>query len=84
MKTSFLDIAVLLAVAANPVRANVQITEWMDNGNAAGSIGEFVELTNRGAAPVDMNGWSFDDDSAGGGNIPAHRLRRGAPGERWC
>jgi predicted extracellular nuclease len=37
------------------------ITEWMYDGNAAAQ--EFIEFTNVGAAPVDMTGWSFDDDS---------------------
>jgi len=38
----------------------VRITEWMYDG--AG--GEFVELTNVGGAPVDLAGWTYDDDSA--------------------
>ncbi|MBN1511185.1 MAG: lamin tail domain-containing protein [Phycisphaerae bacterium] len=29
----------------------------------SGANGEFVELTNVGAVPIDMAGWSFDDDS---------------------
>ena len=40
--------------AATPV---VAITEWMYNGD------EFVEFTNLSSAPVDMAGWSFDDNS---------------------
>jgi hypothetical protein len=38
----------------------IRITEWMYDG--AG--GEWVELTNVGGAPVDLTGWSYDDDSA--------------------
>ena len=45
--------------------AVVQITEWMYNPVAA-TNGEYVEITNRGAAPVDLTGWSFDDSS----NVP--------------
>lgn len=36
----------------------MRITEWMYSGTS----GEFVEFTNRSDAPVDMTGWSFDDD----------------------
>lgn len=39
--------------------AQVRITEWMYSGGG----GEFIEFTNIGAAPVDMAGWSYDDDS---------------------
>jgi len=38
----------------------VRITEWMYSG----ASGEFVEFTNTSDAPVDMTGWSFDDDHA--------------------
>lgn len=38
----------------------VRITEWMYSG--AG--GEFVEFTNMSDAPIDMTGWSYDDDHA--------------------
>jgi hypothetical protein len=37
----------------------IRITEWMYQGNG----GEYIELTNVGDAPVDMTGWSYDDDS---------------------
>lgn len=82
MKPIFAGMAVLaLAASTNPIQANVQITEWMYNGNAAGSIGEFVELTNRGAAAVDMTGWSFDDDSRAPGTISLSAFGVVAPGE---
>lgn len=42
-------------------QAQVQITEWMYNGN--GATGEYIELTNLGASAVDFSGWSFDDSS---------------------
>lgn len=38
---------------------NIQITEYMYSGGN----GEFIEFTNLGTTPVDMTGWSFDDDS---------------------
>ncbi len=47
-------------VFAASAGAQVRITEWMYDG----SNGEFVEFTNVGAAPVDLTGWSYDDDSA--------------------
>ncbi len=38
--------------------AGMRITEWMYSGGS----GEFVEFTNLSHVPVDMTGWSFDDD----------------------
>jgi hypothetical protein len=38
----------------------MRITEWMYQGTS----GEFVEFTNMGDVPIDMTGWSFDDDHA--------------------
>jgi hypothetical protein len=55
--------AILVALMPSTVRAQFRITEWMYNGKGASSAGEFVELTNFGASPVDMTGWSFDDSS---------------------
>ncbi len=37
----------------------IVISEWM----YAGTDGEFIEFTNTGEDPVNMSGWSFDDDS---------------------
>jgi predicted extracellular nuclease len=54
--------AALMGVASSAAAwADVQITEWMYNG--AGPTGEYIEFTNRGPAPIDFTGWSFDDDS---------------------
>lgn len=36
----------------------VRITEWMYSG----AVGEFVEFTNTTTTPIDLTGWSFDDD----------------------
>lgn len=38
----------------------MRITEWMYSGTS----GEFIEFTNMSQAPIDMTGWSFDDDHA--------------------
>jgi len=51
-------VAVLCAVCS-AAQASIRITEWMYSGQN----GEFVEFTNVGAGPVDMTGWSYDDDS---------------------
>ncbi|MBQ1765800.1 MAG: FxDxF family PEP-CTERM protein [Aquincola sp.] len=58
MKTT---LSLLLALAAGTAQAapSVAITEWMYKGG----VGEFVEFTNLGNAPVSLVGWSFDDDS---------------------
>lgn len=43
----------------------IQITEYMySSGNEGGAgVGEFIELTNVGSAPIDLTGWSLDDSS---------------------
>jgi predicted extracellular nuclease len=51
--------ALVLASIAGAANAQIRITEWMYQG----ANGEFIEFTNIGGAPVDMTGWSFDDDS---------------------
>lgn len=56
---------------------SVRITEWMYKGNFA----EFVEITNLGAAPVDLAGWSLDDDSATPGTVDLSPLGVLAPNE---
>ena len=38
----------------------MRITEWMYSGTS----GEFIEFTNLSAWPIDMAGWSMDDDHA--------------------
>ncbi len=38
----------------------MRISEWMYSGTS----GEFVELTNMSDDPIDMTGWSLDDDHA--------------------
>jgi predicted extracellular nuclease len=51
--------AIITAGAVLPSSASIRITEYMYTGNS----GEFVELTNVGATPIDMNGWSFSDSA---------------------
>lgn len=52
-------IAIACSMLAADAHATMEITEWMYNGNG----GEFVEFTNMGLTPIDMTGWSYDDDS---------------------
>lgn len=46
---------------ASAAPAQIRITEWMYNGLGTGNVGEFVEFTNIGSSPIDLNDWSFDD-----------------------
>jgi hypothetical protein len=43
----------------------MRITEWMYSG----ASGEFVEFTNLSGEPIDMTGWSYDDDRAIAGSF---------------
>ncbi|MEP6882421.1 MAG: lamin tail domain-containing protein, partial [Dokdonella sp.] len=43
----------------------MRITEYVYSGHD----GEFAEFTNIGNAPLDLNGWSFDDDRGVSGTI---------------
>ncbi|MBF2058164.1 MAG: ExeM/NucH family extracellular endonuclease [Cyanobacterium sp. T60_A2020_053] len=56
---------------------DIQITEFM----YAGNNDEFVEFTNVGDAPVDMEGWSFDDDSRVAGTVNLSAFGTVEPGE---
>lgn len=69
-----LGVVLLMASIAN---AQMRLTEYMYNGAGA----EFVEFTNVGGAPINMTGWSYDDDS----NVPGSQSLSGfgivLPGE---
>lgn len=67
-------VALLFASAAH---AQIRITEYMYSGND----GEFVELTNVGDAPIDMSGWSYDDDSNAPGSFSLSGFGTVEPGE---
>ena len=69
--------AVLSATLASVAQAGMRITEW---AYAAGS-GEYVEFTNTGNAPIDMTGWSYDDDSQLPGVFSLSAFGTVAPGE---
>lgn len=75
---SFRHLAPLALLAATTAQANIQITEWMYNGN--GATGEYVEFTNLGSTPVDFSGWSYDDDSRTAGTTSLTAIGVLAPG----
>ncbi len=56
--------------------SGVRITEVMYQGNG----GEFVELTNITNQPIDLTGWSMDDDSATAGGFSLSAAGSLAPG----
>jgi hypothetical protein len=74
---STIRLAVASALFATSVaaQASVYITEWMYNGD------EFIEFTNRGPAPVDFTGWSYDDDSRTPGAVSLSAFGTVAAGE---
>ena len=55
----------------------MRISEWMYSGTS----GEFVEFTNMSAAPIDMTGWSMDDDHAVAGAFSLSTFGVVQPGE---
>ncbi|MEB3219975.1 MAG: choice-of-anchor I family protein [Nostocales cyanobacterium 94392] len=61
-------------VATTP---NVQITEYMYDG----ANREIIEFTNLGSTPVDMTGWSYDDDSRVAGTVSLSAFGIVQPGE---
>ncbi|MGC5165594.1 lamin tail domain-containing protein [Luteimicrobium sp. DT211] len=58
---------------------DVRITEWMYKSEA--TAGEFVELTNVGAGPVDLAGWSYATSGGGAGQVPLTAFGEVAAGE---
>jgi predicted extracellular nuclease len=80
MKQIFVTACIVLFITS-AAQAEMRITEWMYNGAASGSVGEFVEFTNVGSAPIDMAGWSFDDDSRAPGTVSLSAFDTVAPGE---
>lgn len=78
MKKAILAVsAILFAAMTNSSQGAMRITEWMYSGNSS----EFIEFTNTGASPVDMTGWSYDDDSATPGVVSLSAFGVVAPGE---
>lgn len=69
--------AMLIAGIANPSQGAMRITEWAYQGNG----GEYIEFTNTGTTPIDLTGWSFDDDSQDPGIFSLSPFGLVAPGE---
>lgn len=70
-------IALLGTTLATSAMAQIRITEWMYGG----ANGEFIEFTNVGTSSVNMNGWSFDDDSRLVNTVSLSAFGVVAPGE---
>jgi predicted extracellular nuclease len=64
-----IGVGLLGIVTAKCAQAQIRITEWEYNGAADGDAGEFIELMNVGNTPIDMTGWSFDDNSRAPGSF---------------
>jgi len=73
--------AAAAAFSGGAQAASIEITEWMYNGLGSGSIGEYVELTNVSNAPVNMTGWSFDDNSRSPGSQSLSAFGTVQPGQ---
>lgn len=72
---SMISAMTILAVAG-AASADIRITEWMYN-----NFPEYVEFTNVGNAPIDMSGWSYDDDSRTPGAFDLSAFGVVRPGE---
>lgn len=59
--------------------AQMRITEWQYSGADLSS--EFIEFTNVGALPINMTGWSFDDDTRIAGTVSLSAFGTVAAGE---
>lgn len=77
MKCVVSGVVAALVAGAGVAGAQVQITEWMYSGVS----GEYIEITNTSGAPVNMAGWSFDDDSRLPGVLDLSGFGTLAPGE---
>lgn len=60
-----LVMAGLVAALVQAAAGNMVISEWMYSG----ADGEFIEFTNIGPDPVDMNYWSYSDTDAEPGDV---------------
>jgi len=60
-----------------PTTGAIRITEYMYSGEG----GEFVEFTNLDTNPIDMTGWSYDDDSQAPGTVSLSAFGVVQPGE---
>lgn len=75
LKTFAATLTVGLLLSSSAAQAVMRISEWQYNGS------EWVEFTNLGVDPIDMSGWSFDDDSRVPGTTDLSAFGVVAPGE---
>ncbi|MEO8404063.1 MAG: lamin tail domain-containing protein [Chitinophagaceae bacterium] len=60
-----LSLLFVFTLSLSTIQAQMRITEYMYDGVNL----EFIEFTNTGATPIDMTGYSFDDDSRLAGTV---------------
>lgn len=65
------------SIITTPALPSIRITEYAYQG----ANGEFIEFTNVGTTPVDMSGWSYDDDSRIAGTVSLSAFGIVRPGE---
>lgn len=74
-----------VTLAAAPARAadtDIQVTEVTSRASSSSLGDDWLELTNTGAAPVDVTGWRVDDDSNSfASGAPISGVTSIAPGE---
>lgn len=66
-----------VALSAAQANAGIVITEWAYSA----ANGEYIELTNTGAAAIDLTGWSYDDDGRVVGSTDLSTLGLVNPGQ---
>ncbi|MFG0260591.1 MAG: lamin tail domain-containing protein [Phycisphaerales bacterium JB041] len=74
---STITLVAIAAAAAGTASAQIAITEYLYSANFA----EYVEFTNISNSPVDMAGWSYDDNSREPGTLDLSAFGVIAPGE---
>ena len=82
MKTNCL-LLMLLVCCSLPLCAQMRITEFMYKSlyQSTNGQGEFIELTNVGSTPINLSGWSYDDDLVKPGSFNISGFGYVQPGE---
>lgn len=72
----------MLVAGSTAASGQMRITEFQyQGGDTTLLTSEFIEFTNVGASAVNMNGWSYDDDSRVAGTVSLSAFGTVAPGE---
>lgn len=77
MKKQIVIAGLLVGLMSAGAQASIMITEWMYQG----ANGEFVEITNMSGAPIDLTGWSYDDNTDTCGSVSLSSLGVLQPGQ---